>query len=452
MTSADLTVLFADDEAPMRHAISQWLSVAGYLVETFETGAPLIERLRPGFPGIVISDLRMPGMDGMTLLRNAQGIDPDLPVILLTGQGDIETAVEAMRLGAYDFLEKPFSPDRFAETVHRAAEKRRLVLENRRLRMAGNAGGLENRILGTSRAMQRVREAVAEIAATDVSVILYGETGVGKDLVARSLHETSRRAGGNYVAINCAAVPETMVESEFFGHEAGAFTGAASARAGKLEHASGGTLLLDEIESMPLAMQAKLLRVLQEKTVERLGSNTPRPIDIRTVAAAKDDLRQESEAGRFRSDLYFRLSVVELHIPPLRERPEDIPLLFDYFATRAAEAHGREPRALSLLDSDALFEHSWPGNVRELRNVAERHALGLSGAGLAGRQASEGGSAPLARQVENFERRVIEKALAETGGRISEVLEKLGLPRRTLNEKMARLGIDRSRFRDADEQ
>lgn len=421
-------ILFVDDEAPMRHAVAQWLGVAGYDVETFETGAPAAARLTPSFPGIVVSDLRMPGIDGMGLLRKALAIDPDLPVILITGQGDIESAVEAMRLGAYDFLEKPFAPDRFAETVHRASEKRRLVLENRRLRGAGAGKDLENRILGTSRAIQRVREALADIAATDVSVILYGETGTGKDLVARCLHDLSRRARGNYVAVNCAAVPETMVESEFFGHEAGAFTGAVRPRPGRLEHAGGGTLFLDEIESMPLPMQAKLLRVLQERTVERLGSNASIPLDIRTIAAAKRDLKEASQAGAFRADLYFRLSVVELSIPPLRQRPEDIPLLFEFFAARAAESHGREPRALRPAARDALLDHPWPGNVRELRNVAERHALGLGGASLSGAGSEPEAPEPLSRQVEAFERRAIERALAQAGGRISVAMQARAAP------------------------
>jgi two-component system C4-dicarboxylate transport response regulator DctD len=274
-----------------------------------------------------------------------------------------------------------------------------------------------------------------------VSVVLYGETGTGKDLVARCLHDFGRRHKGNYVAINCAAIPETMVESEFFGHEAGAFTSALRSRTGKIEHANGGTLFLDEIDSMPQAMQGKLLRVLQERSVERLGSNQTITVDLRPVAASKIDLRKASQAGTFRLDLYYRLSVVELLIPPLRERCEDIPLLFEYFASLAADAHGREPRPISANTLTSLMAHDWPGNVRELRNAAERYALGLGTLPVV----SEGKQS-LSDQVDEFERAVIERALTQSGGKINAVMENLDIPRRTLSEKMARFGLDRQRF------
>lgn len=446
------TVVFVDDEEPMRHAVQQWLGVAGHDAQSFGSAQSALEHISAGLNGIVLTDLRMPSMDGMALLRRILEIDPDIPVILMTGQGDIESAVEAMRIGAYDFIEKPFDPERLAQTVRRATEKRRLVLENRYLAAAAPADTLRNRILGTSREIERLREAVSEIAATDVSVVLYGETGSGKDLVARCLHDLGRRAKGNYVAVNCSAIPDTMVETEMFGHEAGAFTGAAGRRIGKIEHASGGSLLLDEVESMPLAMQAKLLRALQERVIERLGSNTSVPVDFRTIAATKRDLKAESATGAFRSDLYFRLSVVELNIPPLRDRRDDIPLLFEFFAAEAARSHNREPRPLKGATLDALMRHDWPGNVRELRNVAERHALGLGSFAAAdsSRPTDLADVMPLAQQLEAYERRIIERALADSGGRISEVIEKLGVPRRTLNEKMARLGI--SRRREADDQ
>jgi two-component system C4-dicarboxylate transport response regulator DctD len=278
-------------------------------------------------------------------------------------------------------------------------------------------------------------------------VILYGETGVGKDLVARCLHDFGKRQKHNYVAINCAAIPETMVESELFGHEAGAFTSAVKSRAGKIEHASGGTLFLDEIDSMPASMQGKLLRVLQERVVERLGSNQSIAVDLRPVAASKIDLRKASEAGRFRSDLYYRLSVVELAVPPLRERKEDIPLLFEYFAGLSAVAHRRELRPLSAATVNLLMAQEWPGNVRELRNAAERYALGLGGFASRGEPQER---LSLAEQVDAFERAVIERSLAESGGKISSVMERLDVPRRTLSEKMARLGLDRQRFIDTD--
>src|SRR5438874_1411767 len=280
-------ILFVDDEAPMRQAVTQWLELAGFELMVHEDASSAAAKLSAGFPGIVVTDLKMEGMDGLALLRRAQEADPELPVVVITGHGDVQIAVEAMRLGAYDFIEKPFAPDRFLDIVRHAGEKRALVIENRRLRRAVNEQTLASRIIGTSRAAENLRSAAAELAGTDVSVILSGETGTGKDLIARCLHDFGRRSKGNYVAVNCAAIPETMVESEFFGHEAGAFTSAVRSRPGKLEHASGGTLVLDEIDSMPLATQGKLLRALQERSVERLGSNQSTTVDLRPIAASK---------------------------------------------------------------------------------------------------------------------------------------------------------------------
>jgi len=443
-------ILFVDDEASMRHAVTQWLGLAGFETLVHEKASSALNALSADFSGILVTDLKMEGIDGMELLRRSQQIDPELPVVVITGHGDIETAVEAMRLGAYDFIEKPFAPERFLEVVRRASEKRQLVVENRRLRRAVSEQTLSSRIIGTSTAAERLRTAVAELAGTDVSVIVYGETGVGKDLVARCIHDFSRRQKANYVAVNCAAVPETMFESEFFGHEAGAFTSALRARVGKIEHASGGTLFLDEIDSMPLATQAKLLRALQERVIERLGSNRSIPVDLRPIAASKVDLRGASGEGRFRSDLYYRLSVAEVTIPPLRERIEDVPLLFEYFAASAATAHERELRPVTSAVLSMLIAHPWPGNVRELRNAAERYALGLPGPLMPQPPEPGGERLSLAQQVEAFERALIERCLAETGGRISAVLERLNIPRRTLSEKMVRLGIDRQRFRASD--
>jgi two-component system, NtrC family, C4-dicarboxylate transport response regulator DctD len=443
-------ILFVDDEAAMRHAVTQWLGLAGFEMLVHDKATSALNTLSADFPGILVTDLKMEGMDGMELLRRSQQIDPELPVVVITGHGDVEIAVEAMRLGAYDFIEKPFAPERFLEIVRRACEKRQLVVENRRLRRVVSEQTLSARIIGTSTAAEQLRTSVAELAGTDVSVIVYGETGAGKDLVARCIHDFSRRHKANYVAVNCAAVPETMFESEFFGHEAGAFTSASRARVGKIEHASGGTLFLDEIDSMPLSTQTKLLRALQERVIERLGSNRNIPVDLRPIAASKVDLRAASSDGRFRSDLYYRLSVAELKIPPLRDRIEDVPLLFEYFAASAAAAHGRELRPVTSATLSMLITHHWPGNVRELRNAAERYALGLPGPLMP--QATDTGSErlSLADQVEAFERALIERCLTETGGRINAVLDRLKIPRRTLSEKMVRLGIDRQRFKTSD--
>ncbi|PWC33224.1 C4-dicarboxylate ABC transporter [Azospirillum sp. TSO35-2] len=453
-----MPVLFVDDELAMRVSVTQWLQLAGFAAQGFETPQPALDRVTPDFPGVLVSDLRMPRMDGMAVLERALERDADLPVILVTGHGDVALAVEAMRRGAYDFIEKPFEPDHLVAVIRRAGEKRRLVLENRglRRRIAADAagGGIETRLIGTSPAIAELRRELLDLAATGVSVLIHGETGTGKELVARCLHDFGPRgAKGAFVALNCGAIPDSMAESELFGHEPGAFTGAAQRRAGKLEHSSGGTLFLDEIESMPLAIQVKLLRALQERTIERLGSNKPVAVDLRLVAATKTDLLDLSEEGRFRADLYYRLNVAELHIPPLRARAEDIPLLFDFFAAEFAGRHGREPRPLDPADVDALLAHDWPGNVRELRNLAERHVLSVGRSGVAGllRRRPVGGDAAaapraLADQVDAFEKRAIEQALERCKGDIKAVMELLDIPRRTLNEKMTRHGLDRGRF------
>ncbi|CAO3362510.1 sigma-54-dependent transcriptional regulator [Azospirillum melinis] len=447
-------VLFIDDELAMRVSVTQWLQLAGFAAQGFETPQPALDLLSPDFPGVLVTDVRMPRMDGMAVLERALERDADLPVILVTGHGDVALAVEAMRRGAYDFIEKPFEPDNLVAVIRRAAEKRRLVLENRGLRRRVSGSGIEARLIGTSPAIAELRRDLIDLAATSASVLIHGETGTGKELVARCLHDFgSRGEKGAFVAVNCGAIPDSMAESELFGHEPGAFTGATQRRAGKLEHSSGGTLFLDEIESMPLAIQVKLLRALQERTIERLGSNRQVAVDLRLVAATKIDLLDLSEEGRFRADLYYRLNVAELHIPPLRARAEDIPLLFDYFTAEFAARHGREPRPLEPADLDALLAHDWPGNVRELRNLAERHVLSVGRSGVAGllRRRPVGGETAatpraLADQVDAFEKRAIEQALERCKGDIKAVMDLLDIPRRTLNEKMARHGLDRMRF------
>jgi two-component system C4-dicarboxylate transport response regulator DctD len=443
-------VLFVDDEQPVLASVEQWLGLAGFQVFAFDDPTRVLDYVRPDFPGILLTDVKMPGMDGLELLRRTLAQDPDLPVILLTGHGDVAMAVEAMRQGAYDFLEKPFQPERLSDAVRRASEKRRLVLENRHLRSQATADtGIASRLLGTSPAIETLRREVAELAAADINVVVVGETGTGKELVARCLHDFGPRAHNAFVAINCAAVPEAMFEGEVFGYEPGAFTGASGRHIGKLEFAHRGTLFLDEIESMPILLQAKVLRSLQEKTVERLGSHRALPADARVVAAAKTDLAQAVRERSFRQDLYYRLAVAEVTVPPLRDRRGDIPLLFDFFAAEAGRQHARRVRPLSPVDAAALMAHDWPGNVRELKNAAVRHALGLGGRS-AGRGPSadscEASGLPLAAQVAGFERQAIEAALAASAGDVQKVVTALDIPRRTLNEKMVKYGIERKRF------
>ncbi|HFQ88982.1 MAG TPA: sigma-54-dependent Fis family transcriptional regulator, partial [Desulfobulbus sp.] len=336
-------VLFIDDEKHIRQANRQTLELAGLEVTCLGRAESAVDVVDMEWPGVVVCDIRLPGMDGMALLRRLRSIDADLPVIMITGHGDVSTAVQAMRDGAYDFIEKPYSAERLVKTVQRALEKRALTLENRSLRTELEAHSAPGpRIIGRTPAMQRLRATIAHIADTGADVLVMGETGTGKELVARSLHEHSRRRTRNFVAVNCGAVAASLIESELFGHEAGAFTDARKARVGKFEYASGGTLLLDEIESMPLQVQVHLLRVLQERTVERLGSNRPVPVDLRVVAATKIDLRRAVDRGDFREDLYYRLNVVCLEIPPLRARREDIPLLFHHFLLVAGHRFQRE--------------------------------------------------------------------------------------------------------------
>jgi two-component system C4-dicarboxylate transport response regulator DctD len=437
------SVIVVDDEAPIREAIQQWLSLSGFTVQTFSRGEECLTRLPEHFPGVVLTDVRMPGMSGLELLAQLQARDKDLPVILLTGHGDVPMAVQAMRDGAYDFLEKPFSPETLISNLRRAMEKRQLVLENRRLHEQADARTrLDAILLGVSPSLQTLRRQVLDLSQMPVNVIIRGETGSGKELVARCLHDFGPRADKPFVALNCAAIPEHLFEAELFGHESGAFTGAQGKRVGRLEYADGGTVFLDEIESMPLAQQAKLLRVLQDKRLDRLGSNQSIEVDLRIIAATKPDLLEEARAGRFREDLAYRLNVAELRLPPLRERREDIVMLFSHFARAAAERMGREPPTLSAGQLSALLSHDWPGNVRELANAAEREILGLNPAQAD--SAAPGQS--LAAQQEAFEAQCLRAALSRHKGDIKAVLNELQLPRRTLNEKMQRHGLMREMF------
>ncbi|ROL72941.1 DNA-binding response regulator [Pseudomonas protegens] len=437
------SVIVVDDEASIRTAVEQWLSLSGFEVQLFSRAEDCLAQLPKNFPGVILSDVRMPGISGLELLTQVQRLDPDLPIILLTGHGDVPMAVEAMRDGAYDFLEKPFSPDTLLSSLRRALDKRRLVLENRRLhQQADSRAKLDATLLGVSRSLQTLRRQVLDLAALPVNVLIRGETGSGKELIARCLHDFGPRAAKPFVALNCAAIPEQLFEAELFGHESGAFTGAQGKRIGKLEYAHGGTLFLDEIESMPLAQQVKLLRVLQEQKLERLGSNQSIKVDLRVIAATKPDLLEEARAGRFREDLAYRLTVAELRLPPLRERREDIAQLYEHFAQAAAERLGRSVAPLSGPQLSRLLSHDWPGNVRELANVAERQVLGL---GEPEPDILEAGQS-LAAQQEAFEAQCLRAALTRHKGEIKAVLNELQLPRRTLNEKMQRHGLTREMF------
>jgi two-component system, NtrC family, C4-dicarboxylate transport response regulator DctD len=441
-------ILLVDDEEDLRLSTAQALELAGFEVKDFANPERVLELAGFGFGGIVITDIRMPGMDGLTLMNRIHELDRDVPVILVTGHGDVQLAVRAMREGAYDFIEKPFVSSQLAEIATRALDYRRLVLENRVLRAAaGQRDDVEQRMIGRSSAMIDLRRKVRTIAPADADVLIVGETGSGKEVAARALHDLSPRASRPFIVINCAALPANLIESELFGHEAGAFPGALRARFGKFELAQGGTILLDEIGSMPLDVQGKLLRVIQDRIITRLGSNDPLPLDVRFLATSKTGLDADVAAGRFRADLLYRLNVITLHIPPLSMRREDIPLLFMQLVTEAASRYRRDPIAVPPHVIAAIAGRQWKGNVRELRNAADRYALDL---GLPVLEPDADGSettpSRLADRVAAFEKSVIENALIAYGGSLKPVYESLGLSRKSLYEKMQKYDLDRTRF------
>ena len=440
-----LQVIFIEDDELVRRASVQSLQLAGFDV----IGYPCVEAAQPAFtaagalPGVIVSDIRLPGASGLELLEQCREHVPDVPVILVTGHGDISMAVQAMRDGAYDFVEKPFASERLIETVRRALERRRLMLENVALRRElAERDALVPRIIGRSPAIEQVRRLIAKVAPTDASVLINGDTGAGKELIARSLHELSPRRAKPFVAVNCGALPEPMFESEMFGYEPGAFTGAAKRRIGKLEYASGGTLFLDEIESMPLALQVKLLRVLQDGVLERLGSNQPIQVNCRVVAAAKGNMAEHVAAGTFRRDLLYRLNVVTIALPLLSERREDILPLFEHFVLDAAVRYDRPAPLVTERQRISLLEREWPGNVREVRNAAERFVLGIADAPTAiGGAAGAVASLSLKECVEQFERATIADALEQAGGAVAAAAEALQVGKATLYEKIKRYGL-----------
>ena len=447
-----IQVYVIDDEAHIRMAIEQMLDLAGIKVQTFSDATQLLESIDKQWPGIVISDINMPKMDGHQLMKQIHEIDADLPVILITGFGDISMAVKAMRKGAYDFIEKPFNNEYLLDTVKRALDKRMLIIENRHLKKQLETHSSPGpRILGNSLAISNMRNMLNNVMDAPADIMIDGETGTGKELVARYLHDHSIRKDNNFVAMNCGAIPETIIESELFGAESGAYTGADKRRIGKFEYANGGTIFLDEIESTPMSLQVKLLRVLEERKVVRLGSNTDIALDIRIIAATKVDLLTLCEQGGFRHDLYYRLNLVKIDIPPLRDRMEDVPLLFLHFARVASARYHRELIPLSQEHKAHLMTNKWPGNVRELRNLAERYVL--LGEAMAFHQKIDNDSdqtatMTLPERVECFERSLIEEALAKNNGSIKDTMTELVLARKTLYDKMKKYKIAREAYTD----
>ncbi|MDB1124492.1 sigma-54-dependent transcriptional regulator [Vibrio algarum] len=442
-------VFFIDDEPDMRLAHEQSFELEDISAQFFpDAESALIAAKNDGLPYVVVTDICLPGISGQALLNSFKNQDTDLPVILITGHGDISMAVQSMHDGAYDFIEKPFSNERLIDTVKRAIDKRQLTEENKQLKQALKANKtLGPRVIGETDSIQNLRDTITHVADTNADILLFGETGTGKELVARSLHEQSSRRENNFVAVNCGAVPENLIESELYGHEKGSFTGAETKRIGKFEFAQGGTLFLDEIESMPMQAQIRLLRVLQERNIERVGSNLEIPLDIRVIAATKVDLKQAALEGTFRQDLYYRLNVVTLDLPPLRERKEDIPALFHHFLLVAAARYKKAATSLAQTELQVLISHSWPGNVRELRNAAERFVLLGKLVQLDGDSDNTSTASSLAEQVAEFERSAIEQALIECGGSIKDTMAILNLARKTLYDKMQRYDLDKENYK-----
>lgn len=436
------TIFFVDDDASLRAANVQTLDLAGLAVEAFADAASVLPHIARDFPGIVVTDIRMPGMDGLELRAAIHAIDPDIPVVLITGHADVTMAVRALHDGAFDFLAKPFAADHLVGVVRRALAHRALILDNRRLSAA--AAAIDSPLIGESPAMERLRETIAQLAQADIDVLVEGETGTGKELVAHMLHRQSRRSAASLVAVNCAALPHELAEAELFGSDLVDRTSGKLGQAGRIRSAHRGTLFLDEIDTMHPVVQAKLLRVIEEREVQPVGASAPEPVDLRVVAATKTDLMDAVRAGDFREDLYYRLHVVKLRIPPLRERRSDIPQTFAYFLDEAAAKMGAEGFRIDDAVRRHLVEHDWPGNVRELKNFAYSVVLDLPSD--PGRSALAPDMS-LAERMARFEATILRDTLAAAKGDIAAAMALLGVPRKTLYDKLARHTINPRDFR-----
>src|SRR5512140_3249182 len=446
-------VLVVDDERNIQVTLSRALSMEGHVVETASGGREALDRIAALPVDVVVMDVRMPDLDGLSVLQRAREARPDLPVVIMSGHESLEIVRNAFKLGAFDYLEKPITEkDKLLIAVKNALAMQTLRAENAALRREAGPQAM----VGSGAAMQRLFEIIRRAAPSEGRVLVTGENGTGKELVARAIHQNSRRQEGPFVKLNCAAVPAELIESELFGHERGAFTGAVAARRGKFELADGGTLFLDEVGDMPAAMQAKVLRVLQEGEFERVGGQQTLRCDVRVIAATNKDVAAEVEAGRFREDLYYRLNVVPVHTPALREHREDVPELCARFLTEACERNGRRPMHLSQEAVLALQAHEWPGNVRELRNLVERLAILCDGPEITGDDVAAvlpGARRPRADRfragasfhdlVEEAEREVILGALDAHADNVSDTARALGLERSHLYKKMRTLGIRR---------
>lgn len=461
MVKSRTNILIVDDEPIKRSVLEDELVDAGYSVVT--AGNPLEAEpiLESTLFDVIVTDVRMPGQSGLSFLRELKLKRPEQAVIVMTGFGTVDAAVEAMKLGAFDYLQKPFSTEQFLLKLDRLFKYQKLANENEGLRKQLELPRTESRVIGQSKPMREVMARIHAVAGTDATVLIEGESGTGKELVARTIHETSHRISGPLIAVSCAALPKDLMETELFGHEPGAFTGAARRRIGRFEMAHGGTLFLDDVDDIPLELQVKLVRVLQERTFERVGGEEPITINIRLIAATKKPLASLVHAGKFREDLYYRLNVVPLRLPPLRERTEDIPLLIDYFLERLAIKANRGKLSISAQAVAKLQSYHWPGNVRELEHILERivslarddaieemhvpeleRVTGADGVVSLVLRGVE--NVDMASVVTDVERRLVDWALTRSQGNLAKAAEMLGIPRSTLQYKVTKLACDRA--------
>lgn len=447
-------IIVTEDDAVQREILADILLRAEYAVETAPSGAETLEAIESDHMDLLLTDMKMPEMDGLELLRRAKRVRPDLGVVVMTAHASVETAITAMKEGAIDYLQKPFDKDQLLHVINRALEQTDLRRENRHLRELVSEGASLGNIVGGGPAMQEVYDIVGRAVRLNTTVLIRGESGTGKELVARHIHFNGPRKDKPFIVVNCAAIPENLVESELFGHEKGAFTGADAARQGKFETADTGTLFLDEIGDMQLESQAKLLRVLQDGQVERVGAKAPRQVDVRVIAATNRDLKRAVEDGEFREDLYYRLDVLNIRLPPLRERFEDLPLLVNHFRTKLAEKLGIAPPEIRPEVLEAMRRYRWPGNVRELEHTLEQMFI-LTDSGVIGvEQLPEKLRSPEPSPgdfklppgglvLEDLERDLIRQALDRSGGSIKEAAELLGLTYKTLQYRLKKHEIER---------
>jgi two-component system response regulator AtoC len=455
---AQKSILVADDDASIRSLLKQLLTDEGYSITEAATGTEVVAQVSESSPDLVIMDVRMPELDGIEALPKVRSASPKTSVLIMTAFGSSNAAIKAMELGAFDYITKPFELDKISHTVKRAFDYQDLAQEVEVLRDEISSLVQTERIVGNSPPMQEVYKTVGKVAKADATVLITGESGTGKELVAEALHYNSNRRSGPMVKVSCAALPETLLEAELFGHEKGSFTGATSMRKGRFELADKGTVFLDEIAEMSLATQTKLLRVLQERKIERVGSSLPIKVDIRIICATNKDLQKQVEQNKFRDDLFYRLNVINIHMPPLRERKEDVPALVEHFLAKHRYSATAQPAAISEEALKRLTEYEWPGNVRELENVVERAVVLSRGQIITSRELPFGEHVDGEHEDENedvsaersffkksvsqFEKDLIMKALKDAGGNRSKAAEMLGIYRRLLYAKIKEYGLE----------